>query len=86
MNNITNIYNQNKKSGWLKVFIGLGLLIMAIPIMIYGLLQALYNGASWMGRHPQRKESRLIRKETKLETKENIKRLKEKRKGEKDEQ
>lgn len=82
-------YTQKKQSGLLWVAIGLALLVLVVPIIIYGIVRATSNGIKWVGERHDRKLVKLQRKESKLTTKNNIteleqktKELKEKPKGE----
>lgn len=71
------------KSGWIVFWIALAMLILAIPLMIYGLGRASYNGVVWVSHHKDRKLAKMERKDSTYEVKERIAYHKQKRKNKK---
>lgn len=78
MNNITNkslAIVREKKSGFLWVFFAIALLLIAIPMILYGLGRASYNGIIWCKERDERHIKKLIRKNAKIQTKVDKQRL-----------
>ena len=67
------IVNKKKKSGIFLIFLSLILIIIVIPLLLYGILRASFNGISWMSKHNERKLNKLDKKNRKLFIEQEIK-------------
>ena len=67
------IVNKKKKSGTFLIFLSIILMIIIIPLLLYGIFRASFNGISWINNHNERKLHKLDKKNRKLSIEQEIK-------------